>query len=185
MAASKVPFSTLLSFGAMVFTGAGIPANVTTDSTTLDISPAVTRPRMPNPAIDYALPRLGYAQGDIPPYVSAWTLTVQAGDGLTTAQKTQALEGAYATWYALWLGTHTHRGQAGTTGQLGDLEVLDATGTAYRVEAELRTLPLMLVAGENVDIMTLLLEFFITEDWTIGGAPAVYGEAVYGASAYA
>lgn len=183
MTAPVVPFSSLVKFGDMTFTGSGIPANVSTDVSPVDDEPTVDRPTMPNPAVDYQLPRLGYTPGSIKE-VSAWTVTVQANDGLTTTQKTQALESAYATWYALWRGTHTHNGEAGTTGQLGYVVALDAKGEAWQAEADLLKFPLALVSGENIDIFTILLEFTLTSDWSVGGGPAVYGEGIYGESTY-
>ncbi|MCA1598817.1 MAG: hypothetical protein LC769_07300 [Chloroflexi bacterium] len=164
MAATKIPAKTLVSFGSMVFTGTGIPANVLTDTTAVNATPEVDRPRHNHATNPYGISLRGYSAGIIKPYTSAWTITVVATPGLSEAASFQAIETAYATWYALWLGTHTHRTVAGTTGQLGDLIVLDAFGTSYKAEAELSKFPFILKPGEVMSLQ-IAADFVINEDW--------------------
>lgn len=164
MAYAKTPFGTLISFGSMIFTGAGIPANVQTDTTSVTDAPEVDRPRKAHPTNPYGISLRGYSPGPLKPTVSTWTVAVVATPGLSAAASAAAIETAYATWVGFWRGTHTHRTIAGTTGQLGDLVVQDASGTSYTAEAELTKMPRTWKPGE-IASLELVLEFILNGDW--------------------
>lgn len=164
MSATKFPWGPIQSFGDMVFAGAGLPANISTSCSPPNATPEVNRPRLPSPSNRYGYNMYGYSPGPVIAYPSTWVLSLMTTGRLSQSDSWAALESAYNTWRALWRGTHTHRGVAGTTGELGDLVVVDTFGTTYTAEAELRTFPLKPQLGE-VYSMDLTFTWYVREDW--------------------
>lgn len=164
MAATKWPFGPLQSFGDLVFAGGGLPASIATSCSPPKATPEVSRPRKATPRTRYGFPLYGYSPGPVGAYPATWVLSLTTTGRLSQAASWAALEAAYGVWYALWLGTHTHRGVSGTTGQLGDLIALDTFGTAYTAEAELDAFPVKPAPGE-VYSLDLTFVFTIREHW--------------------
>lgn len=164
MTALTIPFGRLVSFGGMIFTGAGSPDGVTVDTQAIQTTPEADRPRTTMLSGAYGRSIRGYAPGGIKPSPATFQVDVHATRGSSMQSSYEAIESCYATWLSQWMGTCTHRGAVGWSNQFVDVVVLDALGTPWRAEAELLSLPLSLVLGEPLSL-TISLAFIPAEDW--------------------
>lgn len=157
----RLPFGNLLSFGDMIFSGAGIPDNVATDTQSIQATPTVIRPRIEHPTLPYGYPTRAGSIAPLQSYESTWIVDVEATD---PDAEFAAIEECWASWYTAWRNDHTHREIAGCSGQLGLLTCKAADGSLWTAEAEMDRFPIAPQPGETMSF-SVKLGFNLTEDW--------------------
>jgi hypothetical protein len=165
-----LPIKQLIGFGDIQFAG-NTPLSPASESEPIDYEPKVTRPLASVPGQLHPYDILGYTAAPLDPAtVSTWYYTLSAPDNST--DPLADLQSQIMTLYTKWIGTHTHRGTAGCTGQRGDLIVLGGDNNYYLAEAILTSVPHKFVAGETFTNIRIPLAFILLEEFAATSKPS-------------